>query len=79
MAADYVRKGAQEVVAYIAYAIGQADPVAAVVQVDGNEEQIIGYDLRPRAIIEQLGLRKPQFYETARYGHFGNGYTWDQG
>jgi len=77
VAADYVRKGAAEVTAYIAYAIGQAEPVAAVVNVDGTDEPIVGYDLRPRAIIETLELRKPQFYETARYGHFGNGYRWD--
>jgi S-adenosylmethionine synthetase len=77
VAADYVRNGAKEAMAFIAYAIGQADPVSAVVRVDGREERITGYDLRPRAIIEQLNLRAPQYLTTARYGHFGNGYTWD--
>ncbi len=77
VAADYVRKGAKEARAAIAYAIGQAEPVAAVVIIDGKEEKIKGYDLRPRAIIESLDLRKPQFLNTARYGHFGLGYLWD--
>ncbi len=77
VAADYVRKGAAEALAFIAYAIGQAEPVAAVVRIDGREEPITGYDLRPRAIIESLNLRAPQYLPTARYGHFGNGYSWD--
>ena len=77
IACDYVRKGAKEAYVSIAYAIGQADPVAASVTIDGREEEIVGYDLRPRAIIEQLDLRKPQYLETARFGHFGNGYRWD--
>jgi len=77
VAADYVRKGAKDAITYIAYAIGQAEPVAASVIIGGKEEKMTGYDLRPRAIIEQLELRKPQFYNTARYGHFGNGYAWD--
>ena len=29
------------------------------------------FDLRPQAIIEKLGLRRPVFRETAAYGHFG--------
>lgn len=77
VAADYVRKGAEEATVFIAYAIGRPDPVSAVVRIDGREEPIRGYDLRPRAIIESLELRKPQYLKTARYGHFGNGYAWD--
>ncbi len=77
VACDYVRRGAHEARASIAYAIGQAEPVAAVIVVDGKEEKIKGYDLRPRAIIETLNLRAPQYLPTARYGHFGNSYTWD--
>lgn len=77
IAADYVRRGAKEAHVSIAYAIGVAEPIAAVVVLDGVEERVRGYDLRPRAIIEQLDLRKPQFLQTARYGHFGNGYIWD--
>jgi S-adenosylmethionine synthetase len=29
------------------------------------------FDLRPRAIIERLGLMNPIFLPTATYGHFG--------
>ena len=29
------------------------------------------FDLRPQAIIEKLGLRRPIFRQTAAYGHFG--------
>ncbi len=29
------------------------------------------FDLKPRAIIEKLQLRRPQFKPTASYGHFG--------
>lgn len=29
------------------------------------------FDLRPRAIIERFGLRKPIFAQVAAYGHFG--------
>ena len=63
---------------HLAYAIGVAEPLMAVVDIDGVQEEIKGYDLRPKAIIESLNLRKPQFRETAKYGHFGNGFTWDK-
>ena len=29
------------------------------------------FDLRPEAIIEMLGLRRPIYRQTAAYGHFG--------
>lgn len=79
IAVDYLRRtGAHEVFVHLAYAIGVAEPLMAVVTIDGKQEPVHGYDLRPRAIIEQLDLRRPQFRETARYGHFGNGFIWDR-
>ncbi|QQR82911.1 methionine adenosyltransferase domain-containing protein [Candidatus Campbellbacteria bacterium] len=79
IACDYLReRGAQEVFVHIAYAIGVAEPLMAVAMIDGVQEKITGYDLRPRAIIEALDLRKPQFRETAKYGHFGNNFLWDR-
>jgi S-adenosylmethionine synthetase len=79
IAVDYLRqKGAKEVYVHVAYAIGVAEPLMAVATLDGVEEKITGYDLKPRAIIEQLGLRKPVFRESAKYGHFGNGFAWDK-
>ncbi len=77
IAVDHIKKGAKEAKVFIAYAIGYPEPLVAVVHVDGKEQKVKGYDLRPQAIIEQLDLRKSQFYQTAQYGHFGNGFTWD--
>lgn len=78
VAVDYLKKyGAKEVYVHLAYAIGVAEPVMAVATVDGKQIKVEGYDLRPRAIIEQLELEKPQFQETARYGQVGNGFRWD--
>ncbi len=78
IAVDYLKqKGAREVYVQLAYAIGVAEPLMAVAQVDGKEEAVVGYDLRPQAIIEQLGLRRPIFRKSAEYGHFGNGFSWD--
>ena len=78
IAVDYLKKRkAKEVYVHIAYAIGVADPTMATVTIDGKQEKIKGYDLRPKAIIKFLDLRKPQFEETAKYGHFGNAFLWD--
>ena len=79
IAVDYLRKhDATEVYCYLAYAIGRAEPLEATVIVDGAQQVVEGYDLTPKGIIQALGLRKPQFEQTARYGHFGNGFTWDK-
>lgn len=73
IALDYLRAcGAQEVFTRLAYAIGHDQPLEASVIIDGEPEQIRGYDLSPRGIIETLDLTKPQFEDTARYGHFGH-------
>jgi len=42
------------------------------------------FDLRPREIIEVLGLKRPIFCRTAAYGHFGRvpeedgGFSWEK-
>ena len=78
IAVDYLRRfQANEVCCYLAYAIGYDQPLEATVLVDGVEKKIEGYDLRPREIIRSLKLTRPQFEQTARYGHFGHGFTWD--
>jgi S-adenosylmethionine synthetase len=78
VAVDYLKKHkAHEVYCYLAYAIGVAEPVEAVVIVDGKQHPVEGYDLTPAGIIKALDLRRAQFEQTARYGHFGNGFTWD--
>lgn len=77
IAVDYLEaRGANEVYVHLAYAIGVAEPLMAVVTIDGVQETISGYDLRPRAIIERLELQKPQFTRAAATGHFGNGFLW---
>lgn len=79
IAVDYLRKHkAKEVYCYLAYAIGVAEPLEATLVIDGNSHKIEGYDLTPNGIIEHLDLRRPQYEETASYGHFGNGFTWDK-
>lgn len=78
IAVDYLRRrGAKEVFCYLAYAIGVAQPVEASVVIDGKHELVEGYDLTPNGIIAKLDLRTPQFEQTAKWGHFGNGFVWD--
>jgi S-adenosylmethionine synthetase len=64
----------------IAYAIGVAKPVGVYVDTFGtgvvDEEKISQYvmknfDMRPKAIIEELDLLRPIYRQTAAYGHFG--------
>ncbi len=74
----------------LAYAIGVADPVSInidcfgtnKIKIDKIEELIREYfPLTPRAIINHLNLRRPIFYKTAAYGHFGRedpDFTWEK-
>ena len=64
----------------LAYAIGVAHPLAVHVDTFGTasvpETMILElltrhFDLRPGAIIDELGLRRPIYRRTAAYGHFG--------
>ena len=79
IAIDYLNaRNASEVFVYLAYAIGYNQPLEATVSIDGVQEEVVGYDLSPNGIIDFLQLKKPQYEETARYGHFGhNGFSWD--
>ena len=85
-AARYVAKNlvaaglASKLEIQLAYAIGVANPVSVFVDTFGTgkipEEKIIElvrkhFDLRPAAIIRDLGLRRPIYRQTAAYGHFG--------
>ncbi|MCD8286019.1 MAG: methionine adenosyltransferase [Clostridia bacterium] len=69
-----------EIELQVAYAIGIARPVSVYVDTfktgklhDDLIADIIQkeFDLRPGAIIETLGLKRPIFLQTAVYGHFG--------
>ena len=79
VAVDYLRqRHAHEVFVRLAYAIGYAEPLERTVVIDGEAEQIEGYDLTPRGIIRSLDLLRPIYEPTARYGHFGEGFDWDK-
>ncbi|MBQ6595897.1 MAG: methionine adenosyltransferase, partial [Clostridia bacterium] len=64
----------------VAYAIGVAEPVSVFVNSFSTgalpDEQLASlvrecFDLRPAAIIRDLGLKRPIYSATASYGHFG--------
>ena len=73
----------------LAYAIGVARPLSIMVDTFGTgtvDDSVIErairevFDLRPAAIIRDLGLRRPIFEKTAAYGHFGRtdpDFTWE--
>jgi S-adenosylmethionine synthetase len=72
----------------VAYAIGVAQPVGIYINTYGTnkvtEDKILSavkkvFDFRPKAIIDQLGLKKPVFLATAAYGHFGRDhFAWEK-
>ena len=74
----------------IAYAIGVAHPVSILVDTFGTgvvaDEKIAEavsqvFDLRPNAIIRDLGLRNPIYRPLAAYGHMGRedlGVAWEK-
>lgn len=79
IAVDYLHsRNAHEVFVRLAYAIGHAEPLEATVIIDGQTEQISGYNLTPQGIIKYLNLKRPIYEPTARYGHFGEGFDWDK-
>ena len=64
----------------LSYAIGVAQPISILVDTFGTgvlpDERLASlvgeaFDLRPAAIIRDLGLRRPIYRQTATYGHFG--------
>jgi len=73
----------------LAYAIGVAEPVSLMVSTFGtgkiDETQIVAlirehFDLRPKAIIQNLDLLRPIYRNSAAYGHFGRedaGFNWE--
>ena len=73
---------ADEVLVQVAYAIGVSKPVSLNVdtygtaKVDLSDSDIAAkvsevFDMRPKAIVERLGLKNPIFSESAAYGHMG--------
>ena len=85
-AARYVAKNivaaglADKCLVQLAYAIGIARPVSVMVDTYGtgrvSDEKLADavnavFDLRPTAIIRDLGLNKPIYRKLAAYGHMG--------
>lgn len=74
----------------VAYAIGKANPVGLYVEAFGTEKYDLDsitraikkvFDLRPKAIINELDLLRPIYAQTAAYGHFGRelpDFTWER-
>jgi S-adenosylmethionine synthetase len=74
----------------ISYCIGVAEPTSINIDTFGTnkvaEEKIVEavkecFDLRPRAVIEHLKLKRPIYQKTAAYGHFGRedpDFTWEK-
>ena len=74
----------------VAYAIGVARPVGLYVEcfgtntidVDLIEKAVLDvFDLRPRAIIDELDLLRPIYGATSTYGHFGRelpDFSWEK-
>jgi S-adenosylmethionine synthetase len=81
---------ATEVEVQIAYAIGISKPVSINLNTFGTSKLPNGqlkklveehFDLRPKAIIQQLDLLRPIYKKTAAYGHFGREraeFTWEK-
>jgi S-adenosylmethionine synthetase len=73
----------------LAYAIGVVEPISVMVDTHGTGKvddaelaKVVTktFDLRPKAMIETLKLRRPIYRRTAAYGHFGReeeGFTWE--
>jgi len=71
----------------VAYAIGVAQPMGVYVHTFGtgkvDDEKLASYvaanfDMRPRALIEELDLLRPVYRPTSAYGHFGRSeFTWE--
>jgi S-adenosylmethionine synthetase len=74
----------------ISYAIGIAEPVSIMVNTFGTgkmpDEKILElvkkhFDMRPKAIINNLHLLRPIYRKTAVFGHFGRqdpDFTWEK-
>ncbi len=81
---------ADEIEVQVAYAIGISQPVSISVNSFGtgkiDDDKIVKliqehFDLRPKAIVQQLDLLRPIYRQTAAYGHFGrelDSFSWEK-
>lgn len=80
---------AKRVLVQLAYAIGVSKPLSIYVNTYGtgkvHDSEILkiienNFDLSPGKLIKSLNLKRPIYYKTASYGHFGRedmGFTWE--
>lgn len=73
----------------LSYVIGLSQPISLFIDDYGTSkiplkelETLVrkNFDMRPGMIAAQLDLKKPRFYKTAAYGHFGRtdpSFTWE--
>ncbi len=76
VARQLVSEGAaQNVLVTVAYTTGVVDPIVLTVRGGGGEELTdvvrARFDFRPEAIVERLGLRRPLYEMSSRFGMFG--------
>ena len=81
LAKQVVKRGwAEKALVQLAYAIGVAEPVSFMVETFGTAKaqakDLAGvlskeFDLTPSGIINVLDLKRPIYFPTASYGHFG--------
>lgn len=86
-------KLARRCLVQLSYAIGVAEPLSIFVETYGtgkyDDDRLLeiikkNFKLRPYDIIQELQLRRPIYYMTAKFGHFGRtdttgagGFTWE--
>jgi S-adenosylmethionine synthetase len=83
-------KLARRVLCQVSYAIGLAEPMSLFVDTYGtgifSDQKLLdivkaNFDLRPGVIMRDLKLKRPIYFKTARFGHFGRSdpdFTWEQ-
>lgn len=79
---------ARQLEVQLSYAIGVSEPTSIAVDTFGTgmlPDDVIcrwvrdSFDLRPRAIIDYLDLRSPNYAKATNYGHFGRrGVSWEK-
>jgi len=89
VAKSLVKSGlCRRVLVQVSYAIGVAEPLAIFVSSYGtgikSDAELLkivkaNFDLRPGKIVKDLDLKRPIYFKTASYGHFGREeFTWEQ-
>jgi len=80
---------AKRVLIQVSYAIGVSEPLSVNINTYGTgkkrDEELLNiiqknFDFRPGMIAKQLDLKKPRYFKTSCYGHFGRNdkdFTWE--